>query len=109
MRIAEAENAFLGLKWGLGLGFSRGWDANVNEAELVNGTVRAKSDLRDQPRAVFEFHKYLWHNAARPVTRGVGPFVAAAASNEKVLSGVGLGVMVGARSAGEKESGFSLG
>lgn len=107
---AQAEEEFLGLKWGIGLGFSTSRSDAVNDAEIVNGVVRVKSELKQQPRAVFEFHKYFWcNNSGKDGTRGCGPFVAAAATEDKILSGVGLGFMYGMKSTAADPTGFSIG
>jgi hypothetical protein len=109
-KIAESESEFLGLKWGIGLGLSRSWGSSVDDAEITSGVVRAKSNLQDQPRVVLEYHKYLWCNDGGKVgTRGCGPFVAAAATDKKVLSGVGLGFMYGVKARSEDSEGFSVG
>ena len=107
---AQSEENFLGLTWGVGLGYSFGRDRSVDEAEIVGGLVRVKSELKQQPRALMEFHKYFWCNSGgTDGTRGCGPFVAAAATSDKVLSGVGLGFMYGMKSKETESEGFSIG
>lgn len=109
-KVAESESEFLGLKWGIGLGVSRSWGSSVDDAEIASGVVRARSNLQDQPRVVLEYHKYLWCNKKGTVgTRGCGPFIAAAATDKKVLSGVGLGFMYGVKTRSEDSEGFSVG
>lgn len=105
-----SNSEFLGLSWGLGLGFSISADENIDDADIVAGIVRVKSDTKQLPRAVFEFHKYFAHGEREDgVSWGLGPFVAAAATDEKVLSGVGLGAMLGFKAKEDKTEGFSLG
>ena len=107
---AESEENFLGLTWGVGLGYSFGRDRSIDDAESVGGVVRVKSELKQQPRALMEFHKYFWCNSGgTDGTRGCGPFVAVAATSEKVLSGVGLGFMYGMKSREADSEGFSIG
>jgi hypothetical protein len=109
-KIAESESEFLGLKWGIGLGLSRAWASTVDEAEVSGGIVRATSERSELPRVVLEYHKYLWCNkGGRVGTRGCGPFVAAAATDKKFLSGVGLGLMYGVKARAEESEGFSVG
>jgi hypothetical protein len=108
---AEADEDFLGLKWGVGLGLSLG-DDFVEEAKLVDGVVRVTKDNSDQARVVFEYHKLFWCNdQGKSAERGCGPFVAAAATEEDVLSGVGLGFMFGWRAPKAKpgDEGFAIG
>lgn len=100
---------FLDLKWGLGLGVSLSEDDVVDDAEIVAGIVRAKSSQKEQPRLLLEYHKFFWCNdGGTNGNQGCGPFVAVAATDKKVLSGVGFGVMYGRRLAGQSE-GFSVG
>jgi hypothetical protein len=110
LKQAESEEKFLGLTWGVGLGYSFGRDRSVDEAEIVGGVVRIKSEQKQQPRLLMEFHKYFWCNSNdTDGTRGCGPFVAAAATSDKVLSGVGLGFMYGMKSKATDSEGFSVG
>ncbi len=113
MREEEEQNSekdYLGLKWGLGVGYSFGFDDAVDEAEIVDGVVRVSSNKRDQPRALLEFHKYFWCNDnGRDGTRGCGPFVAVSATSDDVLAGVGLGFMWGRKSSADDTEGFSIG
>lgn len=107
---ADSETEFMGLTWGLGFGFSFSSAELVDDAEIVNGIVRMKSQKKQQPRVVMEFHKYLWCNKGNTDgTRGCGPFVAVAASEDKVLSGVGVGFMYGLKSKPTDSDGFSVG
>jgi hypothetical protein len=109
-QVADAEVDFMGMKWGLGFGFSFSTSDAIDEAEIVNGIVRATSDNKQQPRAVLEFHKYFWCNDSfRDGTRGCGPFIAVTASPENVLAGVGLGFMYGRRISVDDPGGFSVG
>lgn len=87
----SSETEFMGLNWGLGFGYSFSDDEAIDDAEIVDGVVRVKSNKKDQPRVVLEFHKYLWcNNKAKDGTRGCGPFVAVAATQDDILSGVGV-------------------
>lgn len=107
---ADAETEFMGLTWGLGFGFSFASGEGIDDAEIVNGIVRVKSQKKQQPRVVMEFHKYLWCNKGfTDGTRGCGPFVAVAASQENVLSGVAIGFMYGLKTRPTDSDGFSIG
>jgi len=107
---ANSETDFMGLSWGLGFGFSFGFDDAIDDAEIVNNVVRVKSEKKQQPRALLEFHRYLWCNKKNTVgTRGCGPFVAISATQDKVLSGVGMGFMYGLKAKATDSDGFSVG
>jgi len=107
---AESEDKFLGLSWGLGLGVSLGDDENVDEATIVNGVVRVTSDIKEQPRVLFEYHKLFWCNGGRTNgTRGCGPFIAASSNDRKVLSGVAMGAVYGVKTKETDAEGFVLG
>lgn len=106
---ATAGLNFMGIKFGVGLGFSVGSSKAIDNAVVVNGVIRATSSQKQQPRVVFEFHKYLWCGKNAPGLRGCGPFVAVASSDSKVLSGVGLGFMYGWRDVSTSTDGFSIG
>jgi hypothetical protein len=107
---AESEVEFMGLSWGLGFGFSFSSDELVDDAEVVNGVVRMKSQKKQQPRAVMEMHKYFWCNKGyTDGKRGCGPFIAVAATADDVLSGVGFGFMYGYKRGADESGGFSVG
>lgn len=110
----ESENQssidFMGLTWGVGFGYSFSSDEAIDDAEIVNGVVRVKSNKKEQPRLVLEFHKYFWFNDGRKDgTRGLGPFVAVAATQDDLLSGVGIGFMYGLKAKQSDPEGFSIG
>lgn len=109
---ADAQSKFMGLNWGLGFGYSFGSDDAIDDAELVNGIVRVKSEKKQQPRALLEFHKFFWCNKDGDKeigTRGCGPFLVVAAKDDKLLSGVGMGLMYGQKAKIGDSEGFSLG
>ncbi len=107
----QADESFLGLKWGVGLGYSFGDEDFIEQAELVDGVIRVTDDQTDQARVLLEFHKYFWcNNQHKSAETGCGPFVAVAASSDDLLKGVGIGFMYGWRGHDEKASdGFSVG
>ncbi len=110
LQARQSEEQFLGLRWGVGLGFSIARDDIESQAEVVDGVVLATEERRQRPRAVLEYHKYFWcQGSGVSRTTGCGPFVAVAATEDKVLSGVGLGFMYGRKSAAADNDGFSLG
>jgi hypothetical protein len=107
---ADSEANFMGLNWGIGFGYSFGSDEMIDDAEIVNGIVRVKSQKKEQPRVVLEFHKYFWCNDSyKSGASGCGPFVAVAATQDKVLSGVGMGFMYGLKAKTNDADGFSVG
>jgi len=107
----QADKSFLGLKWGVGLGYSFGDEDFIDQAELVDDVIRVTNDKTDQARVLLEFHKYFWcNNQNRSAETGCGPFIAVAASSNDLLKGVGVGFMYGWRGNEEKASdGFSVG
>jgi hypothetical protein len=111
----QGEKDFIGIKWGVGVGYSHGFDDIVEDAEIANGVVRVKKDLTDQPRVILEFHSYLWCRGKErqddvPIQRGCGPFAAVATRDDKAVSGVAAGFMYGWKTGtGESSTGFSVG
>ncbi|RZA07163.1 MAG: hypothetical protein EOO68_03810 [Moraxellaceae bacterium] len=106
----NSEGNFLGLTWGLGFGYTFSSDEAIDEAEIVDGVVRVKSNKKQQPRMVLEFHRFLWcNNGAKDGTRGCGPFVAVSATSDEILQGVGMGFMYGLKAKKGEPEGFSIG
>jgi hypothetical protein len=108
---AKAEANFMNLGWGVGFGFSYGFDDAIEEAAVVDGVIRVTKDQRTQPRVVFEFHQYFGcGSGTQNGNRGCGPFLAVAADQDDLLSGVGLGFIYGWRSKNPtSQQGFSVG
>jgi hypothetical protein len=107
---ADSQVKFMGVSWGLGFGFSFSSDELVDDAVVVNGIVKVKSQKKQQPRAVMEFHRYFWCNKDyTDGKRGCGPFIAVAATADDVLSGVGFGFMYGVKRGDGENNGFSIG
>jgi hypothetical protein len=106
----QSEIDFMGISWGIGFGYSFSDDEAIDDAEIVDGIVRVKSNKKEQPRVLLEFHKYLWCNkGAKFGVRGCGPFVAVAATQDELLSGVGMGFMYGFKANPSDSEGFSIG
>ncbi len=108
---AQATANFMDLSWGLGFGYSFGRDDFLEEAQVVDGVIRVTKDKTDKARVLFETHRFLWCNKKETLKdRGCGPFGAVAATDSKLLSGVGVGFMYGRKSRDPKETeGFSVG
>lgn len=106
----NAQANFLGLNWGLGFGYSFANDDVIEEATIVNGVVRSSKDKSRQVRLVLEYHKYFWCNRKKTTAKwGCGPFLAVAADEDDLLSGVAVGFMFGRRSKQAKAGeGFSV-
>jgi hypothetical protein len=104
-----SEQDFLGLNWGIGVGYSFASKERISSAEIVNGVVRATTSAKSEPRVFMEFHKYIWCHAKDEGTRGCGPFVAVAATSDKLLSGVAMGFMYGLKAKKDDKDGFSVG
>ncbi|MAI31661.1 MAG: hypothetical protein CMM07_08325 [Rhodopirellula sp.] len=106
----KSQIEFMGLSWGLGFGYSFSSDDAIDEAVLVDGVVRVKSNKKEQPRAILEFHKFIACNdGGKNGTRGCGPFVGVAATPDDLLSGVGFGWMFGFKAKPTDPDGFSVG
>jgi hypothetical protein len=110
----NAERDFIGLKWGVGVGYSHGFDDIVDQAEIVDGVVRVKKDITEQPRIILEFHSYRWCHDKRsgdvPIEVGCGPFAAVVSSDDEVVSGVAAGWMYGWKTGtGADSQGWSVG
>lgn len=107
---ADSDVAFMGLNWGLGFGYSFSQDDAIDDAEIVNGIVRIKTEKKEQPRVVLEFHKYFWCASRDSGTAsGCGPYVAVSATADELLSGVGMGFMYGRKAKIDDSEGFSVG
>jgi hypothetical protein len=110
---ARGQIDFMDMSWGVGVGYSHGFDDIVDSAEIRDGVVRVTKDLTEQPRVVLEFHSYRWCHRkgtdGKPIETGCGPFAAVAASGDQI-AGVGAGWMYGWRTGtGEKAEGWSVG
>jgi hypothetical protein len=101
---AQAQQKFLGLNWGLGLGASYYFDDAIEDAAVVDGVVRVTKDRRAEPRVLLEFHRFFFTSDAdgkepgqngKAIESGHGPFVAVAAKDNDVLAGVAAGWMFG--------------
>jgi hypothetical protein len=111
--IAAANNDFLGMSWGAGIGFSRTRSsAAIESAQIVNNVVTVTSDARLRSRVFLESHYYFdgWctRKDDKKVKRGCGPFMAVTTSNNDV-AGVGFGFMFGWKPKEEQKEGFSVG
>lgn len=112
---AEVRNQkdFLGFSWGLGFGFGWSDEDRIEQAQIVNGVVRATKDTSEQARVFFEYHWFpeSWGlKEDGTFVRGHGPFIAVSSRDDKVLSGVGTGWMFGFRDKGKGEGfGIALG
>jgi hypothetical protein len=108
--IKESEQDFMGMKWSLGFGMSYSEDDVVDDAQIVNGVVRAKSAKQELPRVVLEYHKIFWCNkGGKEGTRGCGPFIAVSATQDKVLSGVGVGLFYAMKTKPTDAEGYVIG
>lgn len=110
---AQREQDFLGLSWGIGLGFGWSEDDRIEQADVVNGLIVARKDTSEQARVFYEWHWFpeQWQDdllglrdASGRIVRAHGPFVTVAARDDKVLSGVGFGWMVGFRDPSQSDA-----
>lgn len=106
----NSQKQFLGLSFGIGLGFSASQDNAIDGAEVVNGRIVVTSNREQLPRVIFEFHKFFkLRRSSTGTTTGLGPFIAVASANDDLLSGVGLGIMYGVKTETGENDGFSIG
>ena len=95
----SSEKKFLGLEWGLGFGASYSFDQLITDATVVNGIVHATKEETIEPRAVLEFHAFLFGHdngvSGAKIKHGNGPFAVVAAKTDEILGGFGLGWMWG--------------
>lgn len=93
------QETFLGYEWGIGFGASYSFDDIVDDAVIVDGIVRVSKDNTTQPRVVLEFHKLFFPIedvlSGANVESAHGPFFAVAAKSDELISGFGLGWMIG--------------
>jgi hypothetical protein len=111
-KVADANNQFLGMSWGVGIGISKTRSSTaIESAAIVNGVVTVTSDKRLQSRVFLESHYYFdgWCSGKdKVVKQGCGPFMAVATSANDV-AGVGFGFMFGWKPKAEEKDGFSVG
>ena len=107
----EGKQKFLGQNFGIGFGVSFYNGKIVDDADVVNGVVVAKSEKREEARVLLEFHSLISCNDhGRKADFGCGPFAAIAAKDNDVLGGVGLGWLFSWRDKSANDgSGFSVG
>lgn len=107
----ESQQSFLGQNFGVGFGVSFYDDEIVNDAEIVNGIVVAKSKRREEARVLLEFHTLIaCSNGRKSGDFGCGPFAAIAAKDDEILGGVGLGWLWSWRNKNsDNGTGFSVG
>jgi hypothetical protein len=108
------EKDFIGITWGVGVGYSHGFDDIVDDAQIIDGLVRVTKDLTEQPRVILEFHSYRWCHKKRvgdvSIEQGCGPFAAVASRDDQAVSGVAAGWMYGWKTGtGADAKGFSIG
>lgn len=107
----KGKKSFLGQNFGVGFGVSFYDDEIVDDADIVNGVVVAKSERREEARVLLEFHTLIaCNNGRKSVDFGCGPFAAIAAKDDDILGGVGLGWLWSWRNKGSTDgTGFSVG
>ena len=105
----EGKKSFLGQNFGIGFGVSFYDDEIVDDADIVNGVVVAKSKKREEARVLLEFHTLTACKNGK-ADFGCGPFAAIAAKENDVLGGIGLGWLWSWRNKSKNDgSGFSIG
>lgn len=107
----SGKQKFLGQNFGIGFGVSFYNGEIVDDADVVNGIVVAKSRKREEARVLLEFHSLIACNKGGTTADfGCGPFAAIAAKDNDVLGGVGLGWLWSWRNKSANDgSGFSIG
>lgn len=109
----EAEADFMGLRLGIGVGFSYAFDDVVSQASVdAGGRIVAETRQRQLPRVILESHYYGLCRIAscNAGTFGIGPYVAIVAKSDKLISAFSAGVMFGWRDPlPERSQGLSVG
>lgn len=110
---SAAEQQFMGLSFGVGIGASFSDEDRISAAEIgADGRIRATSTQTQEPRVILESHYYGWCKSEKcnAGERGIGPFFGIVARDDKLISAFALGAMFGWKSdvAGDSE-GFSIG
>lgn len=108
---------FLGYSWGVGFGFGWSDEERIEQAQIVNNIVRATKVSSEQARVFLESHWFpeSWAREFRKdddrvIVRAHGPFITVSSRDDKALSGVGAGWMVGFRDkSGSEGFGVALG
>jgi hypothetical protein len=105
-KVEWGQKEFMGLSWAIGAGYAWGrGPTRIKSAEVVNGLVRIKEDVTDQPRVVLEAHYFFPSNHRL----GYGPFGSVqAGSNGSDPVSFGAGIALGWKD-GNGPGGFVLG
>jgi hypothetical protein len=113
----KGDASFMGMTFGVGIGFSYSRKARVTDAEVAaDGTLRATTTLKEQPRVILEAHYFGsgwcgYKAETNAATSGCGPFFGLAASND-TINAFAVGLMYGWRAASpdpKNGAGFSVG
>lgn len=108
-----AEASFMGISFGVGLGVSYSGSKRVSEGEVgADGNIRAVKSETEEPRVIFESHYYGWCTTERCKKGqfGIGPFFGIVAKDDKLISAIAAGVMVGWKGGVATDAnGFSIG
>jgi hypothetical protein len=107
----KGKKSFLGQNFGVGFGVSFYKDEIIDDADIVNGVVVAKSNKSEEARVLLEFHTLIaCNNSRKSADFGCGPFAAIAAKDNDILGGIGLGWLWSWRNKGSNDgTGFSVG
>lgn len=107
----ESQAEFMGQNFGIGFGISFHDKDLVDDAEVSNGVIVAKSQKKEEARVLLEFHTLIaCNNGGRKGDFGCGPFAAIATKGDDILGGVGLGWLWSWRDVNsDNGSGFSIG
>lgn len=111
---ASAETDFMGMTFGLGVGFSCYEREVVSEAVLDGSKLVAKDKKKCVPRVILESHSYGLCNLLRGCKSGnwgIGPYFGIVTDGVRAISGFSGGVMAGWKDASPDSStrGFSVG
>jgi hypothetical protein len=113
IRETKAQAEFMGLAFGVGVGFSYSFDDVVSQASIDGaGKIVAETRQRQLPRVILESHYYgLCKTAScNAGSFGVGPYFGIVAKSDKLISAFSAGVMFGWRDpVPENSQGFSIG
>lgn len=102
---------FMDQNFGVGFAISFYNKLIVDDADIINGIVVAKSKKDKEARVILEFHTLIACTKEGEKTNfGCGPFAALATTQANLLGGVGLGWLWSWKNEADTDgSGFSLG
>ncbi len=94
---SEPNKNFAGWDWGLGVSLTvdTGSRDRVEEASIIDGTIRVNKDNNAIPRIMLELHHFIWTWSDDTV--GLGLFSGIQPGGDDIIDAFGGGIMMGFR------------